>query len=52
MTEEREEFLTAEEYEQVFKRMGLYSPGSTPARPQPLLPGPRGERPPVRGPCA
>jgi virginiamycin B lyase len=38
---------TAEEYQQVFKRMGLYSPGSTPTRPQPLLPGPRGERPPV-----
>jgi len=38
---------TAEEYQQVFKRMGTYSPGSVPARPQPLLPGPRGERPPV-----
>src|SRR5262245_10656303 len=38
---------TAEEYQQVFKRMGLYSPGSVPARPQPLLPGPRGERPQV-----
>jgi virginiamycin B lyase len=38
---------TPEEYEAVFKRMGTYSPGSTPARPQPLLPGPRGERPAV-----
>src|SRR6266850_147044 len=39
----------AAEYEQVFNRMGRYSPGSTPTRPQPLLPGPRGERPPVSG---
>ena len=39
----------AAEYEQVFNRMGRYSPGSTPSRPQPLLPGPRGERPPVSG---
>jgi streptogramin lyase len=31
--------------ESIFKRMGMYSPGSTPAHPQPLLPGPRGERP-------
>src|SRR5439155_23545924 len=38
---------TPDEFEAVFKRMGTYSPGSTPARPQPLLPGPRGERPPV-----
>ena len=38
---------TAEEYQQVFKRMGTYSPGSSPARPQPLLPGPRCERPQV-----
>jgi virginiamycin B lyase len=38
---------SAEEYANVFKRMGTYSPGSTPARPQPLLPGPRGERPAV-----
>ncbi|MEA2987396.1 MAG: hypothetical protein QOG83_107 [Alphaproteobacteria bacterium] len=38
---------TAEEYANVFKRMGTYSPGSVPARPQPLLPGPRGERPAV-----
>src|SRR5690242_4374375 len=29
----------AAEYEQVFNRMGRYSPGSTPIRPQPLLPG-------------
>jgi virginiamycin B lyase len=27
--------------------MGTYSPGSTPTHPQPLLPGPRGERPPI-----
>jgi virginiamycin B lyase len=40
---------SAEEYAQVFNRMGKYSPGSTPTRPQPLLPGPRGERPPVSG---
>jgi virginiamycin B lyase len=39
----------AAEYEQVFNRMGRYSPGSTPLHPQPLLPGPRGERPPVSG---
>ena len=36
---------SADEWEQVFNRMGRYSPGSTPAQPQPLLPGPRGERP-------
>jgi len=29
----------AAEFMQVFKRMGTYSPGSTPAAPQPLLPG-------------
>jgi streptogramin lyase len=28
--------------------MGRYSPGSTPSKPQALLPGPRGERPRVR----
>jgi streptogramin lyase len=39
---------TPEEFEQVFKRMGTYSPGSTPTHPQPLLPGPRGVRPRVR----
>jgi streptogramin lyase len=38
---------TPEEFQNVFKRMGTYSPGSTPAKPQPLLPGPRGERPAV-----
>ncbi len=38
---------TPEEFQAVFKRMGTYSPGSSPARPQPLLPGPRGERPAV-----
>jgi virginiamycin B lyase len=37
----------AEEFQQIFKRMGSYSPGSTPLHPQPLLPGPRGERPAV-----
>src|SRR5262249_39564137 len=42
----------AAEFEQVFNRMGRYSPGSTPSRPQPLLPGPRGERPAVSGPQA
>jgi virginiamycin B lyase len=37
---------TSEDFQEViFKRMGMYSPGSTPAHPQPLLPGPRGERP-------
>ena len=29
----------ADEFMQVFKRMGSYSPGSTPLHPQPLLPG-------------
>ena len=43
---------SAEEYEQVFKRMAKYAPGSVPARPQPLLPGPRGERPSVTGAAA
>ena len=38
---------TPEEFQQVFKRMGTYSPGSMPTKPQPLLPGPRGERPAV-----
>jgi streptogramin lyase len=38
---------TPDEYQQIFRRMGTYSPGSTPVRPQPLLPGPRGERPPI-----
>src|SRR3954447_6605720 len=33
----------AAEYEQVFNRMGRYSPGSTPTRPHPLLPARRGE---------
>jgi streptogramin lyase len=37
----------ADEFMQIFKRMGTYSPGSTPIHPQPLLPGPRGERPPM-----
>jgi streptogramin lyase len=42
----------AAEFEQIFKRMGGYSPGSTPLHPQPLLPGPRGERPIVGGAAA
>jgi streptogramin lyase len=42
----------AGEYEQVFLRMARYSPGSTPTHPQPLLPGPRGERPVVTGEAA
>jgi virginiamycin B lyase len=37
----------AEEFKQIFQRMGGYSPGSTPTHPQPLLPGPRGVRPPL-----
>jgi hypothetical protein len=40
------------EFEQVFLRMSRYSPGSTPTHPQPLLPGPRGERPAVTGDAA
>jgi len=43
---------SADEYEQVFLRMSRYSPGSTPTHPQPLLPGPRGERPAVTGAAA
>src|SRR4029450_1030113 len=35
----------AAEFQQVFLRMARYSPGSTPTHPQPLLPGPAGERP-------
>jgi virginiamycin B lyase len=37
----------AEEFKQIFKRMGTYSPGSTPTHPQPLLSGPRGDRSPM-----
>lgn len=37
----------ASDFLEIFKRMGLYSPGSMPMKPQPLLPGPRGERPRV-----
>jgi len=37
----------AEEFKQIFKRMGTYSPGSTPVHPQMLLPGPRGDRSPM-----
>jgi len=40
------------EFEQVFLRMARYSPGSTPTHPQPLLPGPRGERAVVTGEAA
>ena len=42
----------AAEFQQVFLRMSRYSPGSTPTHPQPLLPGPRGERPVVTGDAA
>jgi virginiamycin B lyase len=42
----------AAEFQQVFMRMAGYSPGSTPTHPQPLLPGPRSERPAVRGEAA
>ena len=42
----------AAEFQQVFLRMARYSPGSTPTHPQPLLPGPRGERPAVTGDAA
>ena len=42
----------AAEFQQVFLRMARYSPGSTPTHPQPLLPGPRGERPAVVGDAA
>ncbi len=35
---------TAEEFPEIFTRMGMYSPGSVPQRPQPLLPGIRGMR--------
>jgi len=42
----------AAEFQQVFLRMARYSPGSTPTNPQPLLPGPRGERPAVTGDAA
>jgi streptogramin lyase len=37
----------AEEFKQIFKRMGGYSPGSTPTHPQLLVPGPRGDRSPM-----
>jgi virginiamycin B lyase len=36
-----------EEFKQLFKRMGSYSPGSTPLHLQPLLPGPRADRAPI-----
>ena len=37
----------AEEFKQIFRRMGSYAPGSTPVHPQKLLPGPRGDRSPM-----
>ncbi len=37
----------AAEFKQIFQRMGGYAPGSTPMRPQKLLPGPRGDRSPM-----
>jgi hypothetical protein len=37
----------AEEFKQVFQRMGAYSPGSTSTHLQPLLPGPRADRSPM-----
>jgi virginiamycin B lyase len=37
----------AEEFKQIFKRMGTYAPGSSPVHPQKLLPGPRGDRSPM-----
>src|SRR5580700_9004284 len=37
----------ADEFKALFKRMGGYSPGSTPMHPQPLLPGPRADRAPI-----
>jgi virginiamycin B lyase len=37
----------AAEFKQIFGRMGTYAPGSTPAHPQKLLPGPRGDRSPM-----
>src|SRR5262249_43259771 len=40
------------EFEQIFVRMSRYSPGSQPTHVQPLLPGPRGERPAVTGAAA
>lgn len=43
---------SAAEFEQVFLRMSRYSPGSMPTHPQPLMPGPRGERPAVTGDAA
>ncbi len=41
----------ADEFMQIFKRMGTYSPGSTPTHPQPLLPGGNNsDRSPMPGP--
>ncbi len=37
----------ADEFKQIFRRMGTYAPGSTPVHPQKLLPGPRGDRSPM-----
>jgi len=41
-----------QEFAQIFVRMSRYSPGSQPTHVQPLLPGPRGERPAVTGAAA
>jgi streptogramin lyase len=35
---------TVDEWLQIFPRMGRYYPGSTPSKPQLLVPGPRGDR--------
>jgi virginiamycin B lyase len=40
---------TVEGWKQVFARMAHYSPGSSPQKPQPLVPDPRNERPRVAG---
>ncbi len=38
---------SVDEWKQVFARMARYSPGSSPQKPQPVLPGPQSERPRV-----
>lgn len=42
----------AGDFHEIFRRMGLYSPGSIPTKPQLLLPGPRGERPRINSAAA
>ena len=37
----------ADEFKQIFRRMGRYAPGTVPTRAQVLLPGPRGDRSPM-----